>query len=258
MPKTPLQLTEEPSDQVVFRWRRLTILVGLVDMHASSGSIMSHLEKMRERLAEEAKRAYEKATGSKVTTTTTKNTTATRNKAQNKEATEVGRPLPRSTTTQYVFDPEMCQHSRLEPRGNKNLLWFTCLKCGSRWERVAPEVPVLVPQGRLVPQAPSRSAAPPASAVAASGPVAKLVPAVPAAVDKKKVTFLDNSQKRKTEDFQMVGFSALGQTVYERYQELIKEADAPHAAIVQKLMSVAQTQEEGAGVVEVIQSLKDS
>ena len=258
MPKTPLELTEEPSDQVVFRWRRLTIMVGLVDMHASSGSIMSHLEKMRERLAEEAKRAYEKATGSKVTTTTTKNTTATRNKAQNKEATEVGRPLPRSTTTQYVFDPEMCQHSRLEPRGNKNLLWFTCLKCGSRWERVALEVPVLVPQGRLVPQAPSRSAAPPASAVAASGPVAKLVPAVPVAVDKKTVRFLDANQKRKTEDFQMVGFTALGQKVYERYQELIKEADAPHEAIVQKLMSMAQTQEEVAGVVEVIQSLKDS
>ena len=119
MPKTPMELMEEPSDQVVFRWRRLTILVGLVDMHASSGSIMSHLEKMRERLAEEAKRAYEKATGTKVTTTTTKNTTATRSKAQNKEATGLGKPLPRSTTTQYVFDPEVCQHSRLEPRGNK-------------------------------------------------------------------------------------------------------------------------------------------
>ena len=126
---------------------------------------------------------------------------------------------------------------------------------------------MLVPQGRLVPQAPSRSAAPPASAVAASGPVAKLVPAVPAPsltapqsclVDKQKMTFLDNSQKRKTEDFQMVGFSALGQKVYERYQELIKDADAPLEAIVQKLMSLAQTQEEVAGVVEVIQSLKDS
>ena len=232
-------------------------MVGLVDMHASSGSIMSHLEKMRERLAEEAKRAYEKATGSKVTTTT-KNTTTMRTKAQNKEATQVGRPLSRSTAVQYVFDPEMCPHSRLEPRGNKDMLWFTCLKCGSRWERVAPEVPVLVPQGRLVPQAPSRSAAPPASAVAASGPVAKLVPAVPAAVDKQKMTLLDNSQKRKTEDFQMVGFSALGQKVYERYQQLIKEADAPHEDIVKKLMSMAQTQEEVAGVVEVIQSLKDS
>ena len=117
---------------------------------------------------------------------------------------------------------------------------------------------MLVPQGQLVPQAPSRSAAPPASAVAASGPVAKLVPAVPVAVDKKTVRFLDASQKRKTEDFQMVGFSALGQKVYERYQELIKDADAPHEAIVQKLMSMAQTREEVAGVVEVIQSLKDS
>ena len=117
---------------------------------------------------------------------------------------------------------------------------------------------MLVPQGRLVPQAPSRSAAPPASAVAASGPVAKLVPAVPAAVDKKTVRFLDNSQKRKTEDFQMVGFSALGRKVYERYQVLINHADAPHEGIGQKLMSMAKTQEEVAGVMEVIQSLKDS
>ena len=132
------------------------------------------------------------------------------------------------------------------------MLWFTCMKCGSRWERVPP---TLQTYATLVPQAPGRVAAPPASAVAAPGQAAQLVPAP--SVDKKRVTFLDPNQKRKTEDFQMVGLSMLGQKVFERYQELAK-ADAPHEVIVQKLMSLASTQEEIAAVVEVIQSLQDS
>ena len=264
-PKTPTALMEEPSDQVVFRWRRLTIVVGLVDMHASSGSIMSHLEHMRERIAEDARRAFEKASGTK--TTVAKKTTKT-NSVLNAEATEVGRPLPRSTTGKWIFDPSQCHHTQLAPRGNKNLLWFTCLTCGSRWERVVPQA------AATEPQAPSREAAPPASAVAAPGSVAKQTPALSATklkhlkdrvsdlenslVDKKTVTFTDSNQKRKTEDFQMVGFSPLGQRVYERYQELAKNTEVPHEVIFQKLMSYAQTQEEMAGVMEVIQSLKGS
>ena len=253
--KALTDLMDEPSDQVVFRWRRLTILVGLVDMHATSGSIMSHLEQMRERIAEDARRAYEKASGTK--TTVTKKTTKT-NSVRNAEATVVGKPLPRSTTGSWIFDPSQCHHTKLAPRGNKNLLWFTCLTCGSRWERVVPTTPATDPQ------TPSRSAAPPASAVAAPGPVVKMDPAPSmiilksSPVDKTKVTTLDPNQKRKTEDFQMVGFSALGQKVYERYQELTKDSGAPHEAVVQKLMSMAQSQEEIAGVMEVIQSLKDS
>jgi len=77
-------------------------------------------------------------------------------------------------------------------------------------------------------------------------------------VDKKTVTITDSNQKRKTEDFQMVGFSPLGQRVYERYQELAKNTEVPIEVIFQKLMSYAQTQEEMAGVMEVIQSLKGS
>ena len=256
-PKTPTALTEEPSDQVVFRWRRLTIMVGLVDKHASSGSIMSHLELMRERIAEDARRAYEKAAGAKTTVTKQKTLRNPLDKST-KEATAVGKPLPRSTTGSWIYDPELCTHARLEPRGNKNLLWFTCLKCGSRWERVVPTAPATEPQ------APSRSDAPPASAVAASGPVAEATPAPSmiilksSPVDKKKVTFVDSNQKRKTEDFQMVGFSALGQRVYERYQELTQNADVPQEVVFQKLMSFAQSQEEISGVMEVIQSLKGS
>ena len=277
-PKTPAALTDEPSDQVVLRWRRLMIMVGLVDVHASSGAIMSHLERMRERIEEEARRAYEKAAGTKAAAK--KAFTKARDKPQNKEATEVGKPLSRSPGT-FVFDPDMCAHPRLVPRGNKDLLWFTCLKCGSRWERVAP-VPLLVPQAMplVLPQAPSRSAAPPVSAAAASGPVASttMTPASTKAslqslkqqthalvqrleeqapVDKQRMTYLDPNQKRKTEDFQMVGLSALGQKVFERYQEMA-QADVPHESITQRLMSLAQTQEEVAGVLEVIRSLQDS
>ena len=73
-PSTPTMQTDEPSDEVVFRWRRLSMMIGLVDVHASSGSILNHLETMRERIAEQARRAYEKAAGAgaKVTKTATK------------------------------------------------------------------------------------------------------------------------------------------------------------------------------------------
>ena len=88
-------------------------MVGLVDMHACSGSIMSHLELMRDRIAENARRAYEKAAGTATKTTVTKKTTKTHDKAQNKEATALGRRLPRSTTGNWIYDPDMCCHARL-------------------------------------------------------------------------------------------------------------------------------------------------
>ena len=58
--------------------------------------------------------------------------------------------------------------------------------------------------------------------------------------------------KRKTEDFQMVGLSPMGQAAFEKYQELYKE-DASNEVVLQKMMQLAATPEEVAAVLEVIQ-----
>ena len=68
---------------------------------------------------------------------------------------------------------------------------------------------------------------------------------------------MEANTKRKTEDFQMIGLTPMGQIAFERYQELLK-TDVPHEAVVQKLMQLASNQEEVSAVIEVIQNQKDS
>ena len=38
----------------------------------------------------------------------------------------------------YTHDPELCQHNpnSIAGRGNKQQGWWTCLACGTRWERI--------------------------------------------------------------------------------------------------------------------------
>lgn len=51
----------------------------------------------------------------------------------------IGKPLSRSTTcTNWPSQPLECAHvaDRLRQRGTKGCFWWTCLDCGSRWERV--------------------------------------------------------------------------------------------------------------------------
>ena len=68
---------------------------------------------------------------------------------------------------------------------------------------------------------------------------------------------MDQNTKRKTEDFQMVGLTQMGEKVFQRYQELV-HADVQHETAVQQLMAMASNQEEIAAVVEVIQSQRGS
>eukprot|EP00435_Cladocopium_sp_Y103_P075986 s33_g72.t1 len=51
----------------------------------------------------------------------------------------IGQPLKRSTTQKYWDkEPEDCQHPAeyLRCRANRGQRWWTCLTCGSRWERL--------------------------------------------------------------------------------------------------------------------------
>ena len=130
-------MDDETPTATELRWKRMVIQIGLVDVHAVSGSIIHHMETMRARIEEEARRAYEKAAGSNAKLTKdSKSKKRYDAKASNKEAVHKGEPLSRSTTSGWIYDPDMCLHSHLEPRGNKYSLWFTCTKCGSRWERL--------------------------------------------------------------------------------------------------------------------------
>ena len=60
-----------------------------------------------------------------------------------KDATKIrrgiGQPLPRSTASKtWPCEPSECAHEedQLRQRGAKNSFWWTCLNCGSRWERL--------------------------------------------------------------------------------------------------------------------------
>ena len=136
------------------------------------------------------------------------------------------------------------------------------MKCGSRWERVA--LVVDHSASAPTPRAPSPVRVPTTSSVTPPGPVARpalvppsTVPSATAPVDKKKVTFMDQNTKRKTEDFQMVGLTQMGEKVFQRYQDLL-QTDVPHETVVQQLMAMASNQEEIAAVVAVIQSQRGS
>ena len=132
-PRAAIQpmVDDETPTAVEFRWKKLVIQIKLVDAHALSGSVIHHLETMRERIAEEARKAYEKASGSSVKDPKGKKQNTPKNANAPKHQTR-GKPLPRSTAQKWIYDPEMCMHKEMAPRGNDKQLWFTCLTCGSR------------------------------------------------------------------------------------------------------------------------------
>ena len=61
----------------------MVIQIKLVDLHALSGSVIHHLETMRERIAEEARKAHEKAAGSSVKDPKGKKQSAPKNTQKN-------------------------------------------------------------------------------------------------------------------------------------------------------------------------------
>ena len=60
-----------------------------------------------------------------------------------REFTGVGAPLARSTARVFGTDPSACEHTEVRAGGGTAgtprapLRWWTCLACGSRWQRLA-------------------------------------------------------------------------------------------------------------------------
>ena len=137
------------------RWKRLVIILDIVNAHALTRSLLTYLEQARELKALEALDLYQKLAG--------KDKIATRLQKTRTQFVDVpkpmakGRVLPRSKVTTFPLDPRSCPHNKEDmsgPRGTGGrfapLKWVTCLKCGSRWERIWED---LAPQ--LFPPVPS-------------------------------------------------------------------------------------------------------
>jgi hypothetical protein len=123
------------------RWKRLVIILDIANTHALTGSLITYLEQAREFKAMEALNVYQKLPG--------KDQIATRLQKTRTQYVNVpkpmakGRALPRSKVNTFPLDPRSCPHNQEDmsgPRGTGGkfapLKWLTCLKCGSRWERI--------------------------------------------------------------------------------------------------------------------------
>ena len=66
-------------------------------------------------------------------------TSTSKASAKSKLRRSIGRQLARSTASKnWSSDPSTCVHDadQLRQRGTKDFFWWTCLACGSRWERL--------------------------------------------------------------------------------------------------------------------------
>ena len=73
------------------------------------------------------------------TQVTEKETKSKKTKGDGRIRRGIGRPLKRSTAcATWRYTPSECQRDddKLRQRGSKDQFWWTCLDCGSRWERV--------------------------------------------------------------------------------------------------------------------------
>ena len=137
VPKPKRSMEVDDDTPTLHKWKRLLMMLMLVTQHAETGLMIQYLETMRHRKAQEAWDLYVKIAGSEARTRIAQ-------KAGRKKDGPMpmakGKALSRSTAVKNPEDPEMCPHKAEDmshPRGGRNnMLWVTCLRCGSRWERV--------------------------------------------------------------------------------------------------------------------------
>ena len=123
------------------KWKRILMMLMLVTRHSETGLMIQYLEKMRQRKAQEALEEYVRCAG-----TDAKTPKKAVRKSEGPMPMAKGKALSRSKAVKNPLDPELCQHKDEDlshPRGGRNqTFWITCLRCGSRWERVqAPPSP---------------------------------------------------------------------------------------------------------------------
>jgi len=164
-------------------WRRFVMLLGVMMNHVDTGVVMKMMEEMRERKAQEALDAYNRLAKQPLPPTTKKSTGS---KAPPPSTVIKGKELAPSKTKGYPVPTWDCQHpltSISQPLGNAFAKWWTCLDCGSRWERLEKPTGETTPDPWLTMNVQSGSAAAqvpqakmPVSGLAHHAPQAKAVP----------------------------------------------------------------------------------
>ena len=142
-----LIMTDEEWMEVprsALKWKRLVTMLKVVMLHSETGSIISYLEGLRCRIAEEKRLEYAKAAGSSSDALLKLYPVVKQKKEDPSKPIPMakGKALSRSIAVpeKPFIDPWMCSHPPEHlslPRGGAGgRKWFTCLMCGSRWERV--------------------------------------------------------------------------------------------------------------------------
>ena len=138
-----------PMTPVIFQWKRLLVMWMVSWVHAASGAVMIRLEKIRDRIAQEKLREYNRVSGRPaVTEIPTESVEVRQSDPAYKdplfEPLTRGNPTTRSGAKGGKFDlePANCPHfpneglKKYGARGKDGPTHgYTCMKCGSRWER---------------------------------------------------------------------------------------------------------------------------
>jgi len=130
----------------------MVILLALVTKHAMTGCLLQQVDIMRDRHEKEAYERWQRLT-QRIGAPGCKSLA----KAKPTHAVPVpmakGKALSRSITEKWMLEPETCAHQASDmsgPRGGRGgSKWMTCLKCGSRWERIDAVPPVPPPLAKL-------------------------------------------------------------------------------------------------------------
>ena len=115
------------SKKLEAAWARMVQMTVRMLISVICQSAMDHLMNRNKYPAVASTRVTEKETKSKKT------------KGDGRIRRGIGRPLKRSTAcATWRYTPSECQRDddKLRQRGSKDQFWWTCLDCGSRWERV--------------------------------------------------------------------------------------------------------------------------
>jgi len=160
-------------------WRRFVMLLGVMMNHVDTGVVMKMMEEMRERKAQEALDAYNRLAIQPLPPATKK---SAKYKAPPPSTVIKGKELAPSKTKEYPVMTWDCEHpltSISQPLGNAFAKWWTCLDCGSRWERLEKPTGETTPDPWLTMNVQSGSAA--AQVPQAKMPVSGLAHHVPQA-----------------------------------------------------------------------------
>ena len=124
----PVPKKKSPPEKLVQAWRRMVLATIRLYLEVMLQSVTDYLtSRNRGTMAKLPKAKKDKSL------------VPAESKKTAKVRRGIGQPLPRSKACKsWPKEPLDCAHeeSQLRQRGSKDSFWWTCLQCGSRWQRV--------------------------------------------------------------------------------------------------------------------------